>query len=148
MKVSVILGFQCLLARNVPSRHHANICWQSMVLDRQKVQAKESEAARNGPSCTLQIAHQAALIFGSIHLSLHMELVRQTFPEGWVVNVQADRENLLRDFVGDAEDFVVVGTRLKAHLVVQHGACVITNVHGGVNGQQEKANPEHIAATQ
>jgi hypothetical protein len=32
--------------------------------------------------------------------------------------------------------------------VVQHGACVVTNIHGGVNSQQEKANPEHIAATQ
>ena len=52
-KVSDILGFQCLLASNLPSRHHAHIGWQSMVLDRQEVQAKESEAARNGPTCTL-----------------------------------------------------------------------------------------------
>jgi hypothetical protein len=75
-----------------------------MVLDRQEVQAKESEAARNGPTNTLQIAHQAALRFGRIHLSLHMEQMRQALPEGWVVNVQADRENLLGDFVGNAED--------------------------------------------
>ncbi len=66
-----------------------------MVLDRQEVQAKESETARNGPTCALQIADHAALRFGRIHLSLHMEQVRQTFPEGWVVNVQANRENLL-----------------------------------------------------
>jgi hypothetical protein len=71
--VSVILGFQCLLVAKLPSWHHAHICWQSMVLDRQEVQVKESEAARNSPTCTLQIAHQAALRFGRIHLSLHME---------------------------------------------------------------------------
>jgi hypothetical protein len=64
--VSVILGFQCLLAAKLPSGHHAHICWQSMVLDRQEVQAKEGEAARDGPTRTLQIAHQAALSFGCI----------------------------------------------------------------------------------
>ena len=33
-KVSVILGFQCLWAATLPSRYHANIDWQGMVLDR------------------------------------------------------------------------------------------------------------------
>ena len=64
-----------------------------------------------------------------------MEQVRQTFPEGRVVNVQADREHLLGNFVGDAEHFVVVCRRLQAHLMVQHGTRVITHEHGGVNSQ-------------
>ena len=77
-----------------------------------------------------------------------MEQVRQTFPEGWVVNVQANWENLLGDFVGDSKYFIVITVRLQAHLMVQHGARVIANIHGGVDGQQEETNPKHIATAQ
>ena len=77
-----------------------------------------------------------------------MEQVRQTFPEGWVVNVQADGENLLGNFVGNSKYFIVVAVRLQTHLLVQHGACVIANIHGGVDGQQEETNPKHIATAQ
>jgi hypothetical protein len=45
MKVSVILGFQCLLARNLPSRRHANLRWQGVVFDWQKVQSHKGHCA-------------------------------------------------------------------------------------------------------
>ena len=32
--------------------------------------------------------------------------------------------------------------------MVQHGARVIANIHGGVDGQQEETNPKHIATPQ
>jgi hypothetical protein len=73
MKVSVIVGFQGLLARNLPSRRHANLCWQIMVFDWQEVQTHKSGSTRNSPARALQVAYQTSSGFGRIHLRLRME---------------------------------------------------------------------------
>ena len=117
-----------------------------MVFDWQKVQTKEGETARNGPTHALEVAHQTTSGFGRIHLGLRMEQLGHAIPEDGVVDVQADRKYLLGDFIGDAEHFVIVGVRLQTHLVVKHGAGVITNVHRGINSHQEKADPIHVTA--
>ena len=65
-----------------------------------------------------------------------------------MVDVQRNREHLLRDFVRDAKHLVVVFGGLKSHGFMQQRSRVVTHIHGGVYRQNEKPNPPKVVATQ
>ena len=119
-----------------------------MLFDRQEVQTYKGNSARQGPARLLQQTDEATPSLGLIHLRLNEVQMGQAFPENRTVYIQTNGEDLLGDLIGDAENFVVIGGGLESHFVVQHGATVVTHIHGGIYGQQEKANPINITAPQ
>ena len=73
-----------------------------------------------------------------------MQLLQAALPAG-VVDVQRDREDLLRQGRGLDIDLMGVPVGIHAKRLVEHRALVVAHIHCGENGGQEELDPADIA---